>query len=117
MKIYDAVRVREIDNYTIMKEPVESIDLMERAATRLAGWYVRHFNTSRRVVIFAGPGNNAQYTIVKWVGVRLMEVKLNGNKNSKRVLVQEAPVEIRGVVPGTSPYYSSSVFSPAFLLQ
>ncbi|MCK5137652.1 MAG: NAD(P)H-hydrate dehydratase [Bacteroidales bacterium] len=58
MKIYDAVRVREIDNYTIMKEPVESIDLMERAATRLAGWYVRHFNTSRRVVIFAGPGNN-----------------------------------------------------------
>ena len=58
MKIFDALRVREIDQYTTIHEPVESIDLMERAATRLTGWYVRHFNTSQRVVIFAGPGNN-----------------------------------------------------------
>jgi hydroxyethylthiazole kinase-like uncharacterized protein yjeF len=58
MKIFEASRVREIDAYTIRNEPVVSIDLMERAATRLAGWYVRHFHTDRKVVIFAGPGNN-----------------------------------------------------------
>ncbi len=58
MKIFEAARVREIDAYTITHEPVPSIDLMERAAIRLAGWYVRHFHTDRRVVIFAGPGNN-----------------------------------------------------------
>jgi len=58
MKIFEASRVREIDQYTIIHEPVESIDLMERAATRLTGWYVRHFKTNRKVVIFAGPGNN-----------------------------------------------------------
>ena len=58
MKIFPASKVREIDAYTIKHEPIESIDLMERAASRLTGWYVRHFKTDRRVVISAGPGNN-----------------------------------------------------------
>ncbi|MEN8156988.1 MAG: NAD(P)H-hydrate dehydratase [Bacteroidota bacterium] len=58
MKIFKAEQVRDIDSYTIQHEPIASIDLMERAATRLTGWYVRHFHTDRRVVIFAGPGNN-----------------------------------------------------------
>lgn len=58
MKIFSAEQVREIDAYTITNEPIQSIDLMERAALRLTGWYVRHFHTDRKVVIFAGPGNN-----------------------------------------------------------
>jgi len=58
MKIFRAEQVREIDAYTIKNEPVQSIDLMERAAMRLTGWYVRHYHTDRKVVIFAGPGNN-----------------------------------------------------------
>lgn len=58
MKIFRADQVREIDSFTIEQEPVRSIDLMERAATRLTGWYVRHFHTDQKVVIFAGPGNN-----------------------------------------------------------
>lgn len=58
MKIFTAAQVREIDAYTIRHEPIKSIDLMERAAMRLTGWYVRHYHTDRKVVIFAGPGNN-----------------------------------------------------------
>lgn len=58
MKVFKVPQVREIDRYTIEQEPIQSIDLMERAAGRVAGWYVRHFNTSRKVIIFAGPGNN-----------------------------------------------------------
>jgi NAD(P)H-hydrate epimerase len=58
MKIFPASKVREIDAYTIKNEPIASIDLMERAASRLVGWYVRHFKTDRRVVLLAGPGNN-----------------------------------------------------------
>jgi len=58
MKIFTAAQVREIDTYTIENEPIRSIDLMERAAMRLAGWYVRHFHTDRKLVLFAGPGNN-----------------------------------------------------------
>ena len=64
-----------------------------------------------------GPGNNAQYTIIKWVGIRVMEVKLTGKKSSKRLLVQEAPLTMDGIVPGTSSSYSSSIFSPVFLLN
>jgi NAD(P)H-hydrate epimerase len=58
MKIFRAEQVREIDAYTIKNEPIRSIDLMERAAMRLTGWYVRHYHTDRKVVVFAGPGNN-----------------------------------------------------------
>ncbi|MCK4751657.1 MAG: NAD(P)H-hydrate epimerase, partial [Bacteroidales bacterium] len=58
MKIFEGAQIREIDAYTIRHEPVDSIDLMERAAIRLTGWYVRHFHTDQKVVIFAGPGNN-----------------------------------------------------------
>jgi len=58
MKIFRTDQVREIDAFTIKNEPVRSIDLMERAAARVTGWYVRHFHTDRKVMIFAGPGNN-----------------------------------------------------------
>ncbi len=58
MKIFEASQVRLIDAYTIEHEPVKSIDLMERASIRLAGWYVRHFHTDQKVLVFAGPGNN-----------------------------------------------------------
>ncbi len=58
MKIFRADQLREIDAFTIKNEPIRSIDLMERAATRLKGWYVRHYHTDRKVIIFAGPGNN-----------------------------------------------------------
>jgi NAD(P)H-hydrate epimerase len=58
MKIFPANEVRSIDQYTIKNEPVESIDLMERAANRLVNWLVKRYHTHRKVVIFAGPGNN-----------------------------------------------------------
>ncbi len=58
MKIFSAEQVRAIDNYTIKNEPIASIDLMERAAMRLTGWFVKKYKTDRDVVIFAGSGNN-----------------------------------------------------------
>ena len=58
MKIFDAVKVQDIDAYTILNEPIDSIDLMERAVSRLTGWYVRHFHTDQEIMMFAGPGNN-----------------------------------------------------------
>ena len=58
MKVFRAEQVKEIDVFTINNEPIASIDLMERAASSFAGWYIRHFDISKRVIIFAGPGNN-----------------------------------------------------------
>jgi hydroxyethylthiazole kinase-like uncharacterized protein yjeF len=58
MKIFRSDQVRQIDEYTIKNEPVASIDLMERAAGKLFEWYAERFERSRRIMIFAGPGNN-----------------------------------------------------------
>jgi hydroxyethylthiazole kinase-like uncharacterized protein yjeF len=58
MKIFRCEQVKKIDEYTMLNEPVASIDLMERAAGQLFKWYIGNFERSRRIKIFAGPGNN-----------------------------------------------------------
>lgn len=58
MKIFSSDKVREIDAYTIKNEPIESIDLMERAATGLFKWFIKNFERHGSVVVFVGPGNN-----------------------------------------------------------
>jgi ADP-dependent NAD(P)H-hydrate dehydratase / NAD(P)H-hydrate epimerase len=58
MKIFEARKIREIDEYTILHEPVASVDLMERAATGCADWLISHIRPDKCVRIFAGPGNN-----------------------------------------------------------
>jgi len=58
MKIFQTHTIREIDNYTIVHEPVSSVDLMERASAALYQWMVQHTPPDARYMIFAGPGNN-----------------------------------------------------------
>jgi ADP-dependent NAD(P)H-hydrate dehydratase / NAD(P)H-hydrate epimerase len=58
MKIFRSDQIRQIDEYTISDEPIASIDLMERAAGQIARWYQSQFERSKRVFVFAGPGNN-----------------------------------------------------------
>ncbi|NMD03537.1 MAG: bifunctional ADP-dependent NAD(P)H-hydrate dehydratase/NAD(P)H-hydrate epimerase, partial [Bacteroidales bacterium] len=58
MKIFRSGQIKQIDEFTIMNEPVSSTDLMERAAGKLYEWYIEKFDKSRPVLIFAGPGNN-----------------------------------------------------------
>lgn len=75
---------------------------------------------TRIIPIFShvvGPGNNADFHIVKWCGVRIMEVKLTGPGSKKKVLVQPAVVCTSGVVPSTTTGYTDFVYSPAFLVE
>ena len=64
-----------------------------------------------------GPGNNAQYTLVKFVGVRICEVKLTGPNGSKRVMVQPTQIVAEGRIPGTGTTTSSYVYSPTWILH
>lgn len=60
----------------------------------------RHPHMAMLVIVFAarlcnidgdsGNGNNATYTVVKFVGVRIMDVKLSGGPNSRHLTVQPA---------------------------
>ncbi|TWU28338.1 TadE/TadG family type IV pilus assembly protein [Bythopirellula polymerisocia] len=63
------------------------------------------------------PGNNATYTIVKWMGIRIMDVKLTGPMSKKHVTIQAAPMVGPGVIPSTTTGTSSYVYSPAVLIQ
>ena len=58
MKILTPSQIRAVDAYTIEHEPISSVDLMERAATACVDWITAHFDVRRKIVIFAGPGNN-----------------------------------------------------------
>jgi len=58
MKIFTIEQVRAIDAYTIVNEPIASIDLMERAGKAFVNWFIRNFDQSHEVIVFAGPGNN-----------------------------------------------------------
>ena len=65
-----------------------------------------------------GNGNNATYTIVRWVGVRIMDVKLTGSMSSKYLIVQPASVIARNVVVGDSTRtWSDSIYSPVVLVK
>ncbi len=65
-----------------------------------------------------GNGNNANYTIVRWVGVRIMAVKLTGSMSSKYLIVQPASVIARNVVVGDSTrVWSDSIYSPVVLVK
>lgn len=58
MKIFTSAQIKELDKYTIEHEPVESIDLMERASRAITRGITQRWDQSVPVVVFAGPGNN-----------------------------------------------------------
>lgn len=65
-----------------------------------------------------GPGNNAEYTIVKFAGIRIMAVKLTGSMSSKYVTIQPAKIKARGGVPGpATPLTSYYIYSAPRLVQ
>ncbi len=76
MKFFKVDKIREADAYTIANEPIASINLMERAAEKLADWIGIKFNKEHCFQIFAGPGNNGGDA---WALARLLW--LNGYRN------------------------------------
>lgn len=58
MKLYSAEEIRAWDEYTIKNEPIASVDLMERAATKCFKWLSGHFNQVADFEVFCGMGNN-----------------------------------------------------------
>lgn len=75
---------------------------------------------TRIIPIFSnvtGPGNNATYTIIKWAGVRILNVKLTGANSSKRVTIQPAAVTVKGAISTTATNTSYYTYSPVWLVK
>ncbi len=58
MKILNASQIQELDAYTIKHEPIDSADLMERAATRWTEKCIELAHEISGATIFCGSGNN-----------------------------------------------------------
>src|SRR3984893_3942288 len=74
----------------------------------------------RAIPIFSavsGNGANAVYTIVKFVGVRVLDVKLTGSPTQKHVTVQPCPYTDATVVPGNVTLTKDSILAPVQLIQ
>jgi len=59
----------------------------------------------------SGPGNNAVYTIVRFVGIRIMYVNLTGKPATKRVVIQPAPFSDFSVIPGDVELTTDSILT------
>lgn len=64
-----------------------------------------------------GNGNNAMFTIVRFEGVRILDVKLTGPKNKKRVIIQPAKVLARNTIIDFDASSSSHLVTPVMLVE
>lgn len=58
MKIFNSTAIRQIDAYTIEKNHIKSIELMEVAARSVFEYIIQHYDIEKKIIIFAGQGNN-----------------------------------------------------------
>ena len=58
MKVLSAAQMRLLERLSIESDNVTSLDLMERAACAVTDAISHRWDTSHRLVVFAGPGNN-----------------------------------------------------------
>lgn len=58
MKIFTNEELRRIGDRTIEKENIQMLELIERAASAVSYELISRWRTSKRFVIFAGPGDN-----------------------------------------------------------
>lgn len=58
MKIFQSQDIKELELATCRAQNIDSVELMERAASAISVEIISRFLPSQRIVIIAGPGNN-----------------------------------------------------------
>ena len=58
MKIFPSQAIKALDEATCQAQNIDSVELMERAASAISVEIISRFLPSQRIVVFAGPGNN-----------------------------------------------------------
>jgi len=110
MKILNSEQVQKLDAYTIINEPILSINLMERAAKVCTNWIVKNIHQNTLISVFVGPGNNGGdgLAIARMLADQEYSVKvfICGNKlspdsliNYEKLLIQKL-VYIKFIVEG-----------------
>ncbi|HNP08198.1 MAG TPA: NAD(P)H-hydrate dehydratase [Cyclobacteriaceae bacterium] len=103
LKILNTSEIREWDAFTINKEPIASIDLMERACVAFVHWFATHFDQRKSIGIVCGTGNNGGdglgiARLLKEMGYPTKVWIVNGNGsedfNINKQRLSEPPIEI-----------------------
>ncbi len=84
IKILSSAQIRAIDQETIAKEPILSVDLMERAARALF-YQIISVHPDKRFCLVAGPGNNggdavALYRLLRHAGFAARLIIVNDSR-------------------------------------
>ncbi len=58
LKVFTAQQIKALDEFTIQQEPIASIDLIERACQTFVDWLAERIDTSKKIGIVCGTGNN-----------------------------------------------------------
>lgn len=95
MKIFTTENIRKIDNYTIEKENVSSLELIERVAEAVTCEIISRWRCNRPMAIFAGSGNNgadalavARLLIEQGYSPQIFLFNIGGNKLSKDCIAE-----------------------------
>lgn len=64
-----------------------------------------------------GNGNNAMFTIEKFVGIRILNVRLTGRMSQKQVIIQPATVVDDAAIAGSGSGQSEYVYRPVQLIR
>ena len=64
MKLFLSDKIKDVDANTIKYEPISSLKLMDRAAVNCYKWICANVNLSKKIVVFAGVGNNGGDALV-----------------------------------------------------
>jgi hypothetical protein len=123
-QITDGISPKDFEHHGGKLELVDGVMYLEADTGISAGFkdeLASIIGEKRCIPVFSeisGNGNNAKYTIVGFMGVRVMAVKLTGPMNKKKVTVQPTLFQCRGLIPGDSERKTSDfVFSPVVLVD
>lgn len=78
--VYKAQDIRDADAFTMLQQPITSIELMEQAAITCVEWLTHHTDSHLPYILFCGPGNNGGD------GLAIARLLLEKGKNLQVVL-------------------------------
>ncbi len=119
MKIFPSSVIPEIDKATCEAQNIDSVELMERAASEVSCEIISRFLPGKRIVVIAGPGNNggdalAVARMLFEQGYRKLVVFLF---NIKGKLSHDCQLQLEKLIPleGIDFTEVKSKFNPPFL--
>lgn len=122
MKLFTNDDIRAIERHTFQSEAITAMTLIERVGEAAASEIASRFRPSRRIVVFAGPGNNGADALMTALNLSMLGFhpviylfNIGGNalkpdcKKCRDILLKKAPgIELNQIVKTFTPDLSAN---------